>query len=321
MKKGKILSIVIVPTVAIWLINTSMFVANHGGQPTFLAHRGLGQTFDIEKVKWDSNTAEIIHEPTHPYLENTLEGIAASIQNGADVIEFDVRLTKDKQLAVFHDDLLEYRTNGKGPVSDFTMDDLRKLDIGHGYTADGGKTFPFRGKGIGKMPSIDQLFKAFPEAEWLIHMKDQGVEPAKILEAHLLNLKDNWQQRVAIYGDETAVGYFRNKYPKIRTLTKSVLKNALIQYELIGWTGYTPKAIRNLELHIPASYARLLWGWPDKFLQRMGAVNTRVVLVQYVNGWSAGFDSRKDLEALPQNYSGCIWTNRVDVVAPIIRKQ
>lgn len=316
----RIIAIIIILLVAIWFNNTSMFSPNHNKQPELLAHRGLGQTFDLEGVKWNTNTAEIIHEPEHPYLENTIEGIAASIQYGADIVEFDVHLTRDKQLAVFHDFILEHRTNGKGQISDYIMDDLRKLDIGYGYTADGGKTYPFRGKGIGKMSSVKEVLDAFPETGWLIHIKSGGIESAKILESHLISLNGNWQQRVALYGDDAAINYYRNKYPKIKTLTKSIIKKAFFQYLLIGWTGYVPKTMRNFEMHIPVNFAWLLWGWPDKFLQRMDSVNTRVVLVQYVNGWSDGFDSEMDLKKLPSNFTGCIWTNRIDIVGPIVKE-
>ena len=108
----------------VWLNNTSMLASKGDAVPELLAHRGLGQTLDIEGVEWDINTARIIHEPEHQYLENTLDGIVASIHSGADLVEFDVRLTKDKQLAVFHDFLLEYRTDGKGLVSEHGMDEL-----------------------------------------------------------------------------------------------------------------------------------------------------------------------------------------------------
>lgn len=316
----RIITIFIILLVAIWFNNTSMFAPNHNKQPELLAHRGLGQTFDLEGVKWNTNTAVIIHKPEHPYLENTIEGIAASIQYGADIVEFDVHLSRDKQLAVFHDYILEHRTNGKEPITNYTMDDLRKLDIGYGYTADGGKTYPFRGKGIGKMSSVKEILDTFPETGWLIHIKSGGVESAKILESHLISLNGNWQKRVALYGDDAAINYYRNKYPKIKTLTKSILKKAFFQYLLIGWTGYVPKTMHNFEMHIPVNYAWLFWGWPDKFIQRMDSVNTRVVLTQYVNGWSDGFDSKIDLEKLPPNYTGCIWTNRIDIVGPIVKK-
>ncbi|MGD9201724.1 MAG: glycerophosphodiester phosphodiesterase family protein [Chitinispirillia bacterium] len=306
--------------VSIWLNNTSLLVPKSKKRPLLLAHRGLGQTFDIEGVKWNTNTAKIIHEPEHPYLENTIEGIAASIQNGADLVEFDVRLTKDNQLAVFHDFLLEYRTDGKGLLSEHTMEELRRLDIGYGYTADGGVTYPFRGKGAGKLPSVDEVLKTFPETNWLIHIKDGGVEAAKVLESHLLELNGAWQKRIAIYGNKAAVLYFRDKYPKIKTLTKSIMMNALVLYALVGWTGYIPKAMHSLEMHMPLNYARLLWGWPHRFLRRMERVNSRFVLVNGSGGFSSGFDDVKSLDQLPKKYTGCIWTDRIDILGPYFLK-
>lgn len=300
----------------VWAVNSSLFVKIEEGRPELLAHRGLGQTFDIDGVKWNTNTARIIHEPEHPYLENTLEGIAAAKAYGADIIEFDVRLTNDARLAVFHDYLLEYRTNGTGHISNFTMDELRRLDIGYGYTADGGKTYPFRGKGTGKMSSVDEVFCACPGMNWLIHVKDGGMDAARELEKHLLNLEGDWPSRIAIYGDERTVRYFRNHYPRVRTLTKKLMVKAFLHYELIGWTGYIPRSFRNLEIHLPLNYARLLWGWPHRFLQRVEKANSRFVLVNGKGGWSTGFDNAEAIQRIPDHFRGCIWTDRIDVVAP-----
>jgi glycerophosphoryl diester phosphodiesterase len=46
----------------------------------------------------------------------------------------------------------------------------RAIDIGHGYTADGGATFPFRGKGVGLMPSLSEMLAAFPGRAFLINV-------------------------------------------------------------------------------------------------------------------------------------------------------
>ena len=91
------------------------------GEYKLLAHRGLAQTFDIAAVEWDTNTAEIIYEPEHQYLENTLASMEISYEYGAAVIELDIQLTKDKYLAAFHDDELSMRTDGEGHISEWTM--------------------------------------------------------------------------------------------------------------------------------------------------------------------------------------------------------
>ncbi len=62
--------------------------------------------------------------------ENTLPAFAAALALGADEIEFDVRLTKDLKLIVSHDGTLERISNGEGQLSDFTLQELRKLNIG-----------------------------------------------------------------------------------------------------------------------------------------------------------------------------------------------
>jgi len=298
----------------IWLNNTSIF---YSGKESYkiLAHRGLAQTFDVSQVNWDTNTAEIIHEPEHPYLENTIASMQAAFDHGADVVEFDVKLTKDNVLAVFHDFALEYRTDGTGEVRDYTMEELKKLDIGYGYTADNGETFPFRGKGIGLMPSIDEVFEAFPDKELLINVKDGNLETYEILWEHLSSMSDERLAQMTVYGDDAGIELLRQKSNKLRLLSMAMMKSALLKYELLGFTGYIPKELHNMELHIPLKYAKFLWGWPSKFVKRMDSVNTRVVIVAGNGKWSEGFDTIESLSLIPDNYNGYVWTNRVDRVS------
>jgi glycerophosphoryl diester phosphodiesterase len=63
--------------------------------------------------------------------ENTLEAFRLAIEQGADGIELDVHLTKDGEIAVFHDLTLERMTNGTGRICDYTMAELKKLTVGN----------------------------------------------------------------------------------------------------------------------------------------------------------------------------------------------
>lgn len=58
--------------------------------------------------------------------------------------------------------------------------------------------------------------------------------------------------------------------------------------------------------------------WPNKFLNPMEKVDTRVIVVVGDGGWLEGFDSKEDLNRLPVDYSGGIWTNRIDLIAPSV---
>lgn len=319
-KNRNIIIFIVILLGFIWINNSNLFVKGNN-TPKLLAHRGLAQTFDVSKVKWDTDTSKIIYTPEHTYLENTIESMKAAFENNANVVELDVKLTKDNKLAVFHDFALEYRTDGKGEVSDYTMEELKKLDVGYGYTADGGKTYPFRGKGIGLMPSLEEVFKEFPDKELLIHIKIDDVKAGEVLWGYLREMDKDRLSKITIYGDNAPIQYLKEQDENIRAMSKQTMKKGLIAYELLGWTGYIPKDIRNTEIHLPLNYAKFLWGWPNKFVQRMESVNTRVVIVNGSGGFSEGFDDEKSLESIPKNFPGYIWTNRIDKISKLYKNQ
>ena len=66
------------------------------------------------------------------FPENSLEGFSSAIDMGVDMVEMDVAKTKDNQLVTMHDKTLDRTTNGKGLVSDWTLDSLRKLYLKDG---------------------------------------------------------------------------------------------------------------------------------------------------------------------------------------------
>lgn len=313
-KKKKIILVIGIFLFGVWANNTSLFL-DKSGEYKLLAHRGLAQTFDVSIVNWDTNTAEIIYEPEHPYLENTIDSMKVAFEYGADVVELDIQLTKDKKLAVFHDYDLSMRTEGTGSVGDWTMEELKTLDVGYRYTADGGKSFPFRGKGTGLMPEFTEILEMFPDKDLLIHMKHGDIETAEVLWEYLKDMSAERLSQITVYGNEAGLEYLREQNSNMRVLSGKRLKEALLKYELLGWTGYIPNEIKNMEIHIPLMYAKALWGWPNKFVERMESVNTRVVIVEGNGKWSEGFDTEESLTKIPSGYTGYVWTNRIDVVS------
>lgn len=61
--------------------------------------------------------------------ENTLEAFALAMEMGADGIELDVQLTKDGEVVVIHDEVIDRVSNGKGLVKDYTLVQLRKFSF------------------------------------------------------------------------------------------------------------------------------------------------------------------------------------------------
>ncbi|WP_454848556.1 glycerophosphodiester phosphodiesterase family protein [Rhizobium binxianense] len=306
---------------AVYLNNTSLLAEHFEGKPLLLAHRGIAQRFDETDLKNDTCTAERMLPPKHDYLENTIRSMQAGFDAGADIVEIDVHPTKDGQFAVFHDWTLDCRTNGHGVTREHAMAELKTLDIGYGYTADGGKTFPFRGKGIGMMPTLAEVLGQFPERRFLINVKSRDPSEGEKLAAVLNGLPSAQRGRIMVYGGDEPIEAVRRLVPDVRTASRANLKGCLLGYIGYGWTGVLPDACRNAMMLVPVNVAPWLWGWPDRFLDRMRAVNTEVfVLGPYKGGgFSTGIDDAGQFALLPKGYSAGIWTNEIETMAGLAK--
>jgi glycerophosphoryl diester phosphodiesterase len=80
-------------------------------------------------------------------------------------------MTPGRKLASFTIWRLECRTDGHGGTEQAPMTHLRTLDIAYGYTADGGATYPFRGKAKGAMPTLGEVLARFPARHFLVNFK------------------------------------------------------------------------------------------------------------------------------------------------------
>jgi glycerophosphoryl diester phosphodiesterase len=68
--------------------------------------------------------------------ENTLAGFCMAAALNVEWVEFDVHLTSDGRCILLHDDTLDRTTNGHGPVSHLTFDEVRRLDAGTWFGPD-----------------------------------------------------------------------------------------------------------------------------------------------------------------------------------------
>lgn len=317
--RNKTVIVILIFLIFLIVNNNSFLVKIDGTRPLLLAHRGLHQTFSMKGITGDTNTAERIYKPEHSYLENTIPSMEAAFELGADMVEFDIQLTKDGLFAVFHDSILEYRTDGKGMVGDYTMEELKKLDIGYGYTADNGHTYPFRGQGKGLMPTLNEVLDYFPDKAFLIHLKSENREDGLRLAQYLKTLTAERLDKIAVYGGNEPIEVLKEKLPELRVMSKQTVTKSMISYMLLGWSGYIPESMQNSFFYLPEKYAKFLWGWPNRFLERMEKSDTIFILVAGDGQWSEGFDSEDDLKRLPKNYKGGIWTNRIDRIGPIYK--
>lgn len=306
---------------ALYVGNASWIVGPPEGEMSILSHRGVHQTYHRRDLNNKTCTAERIDPPSHKFLENTLDSMAAANAAGADIIELDIHSTTDGDFVVFHDWTLDCRTEGSGETRKHDLTYLKSLDIGYGYTADGGNTFPFRGSYVGQMPTLEEVLLAFPDTRFMINIKSRDKTEA----ARLLDYipEDEWS-RLIVSGHiapthivtESPVGRQHN----VKAMTPQNAKACLKGYLIWGWSGHVPEACHNSYIPVPANYRRLAWGWPHRFEKRLNAVGSRSVLFgDWGEHKAGGIDTDRDIARIPKNYRGIVYTNKVEVVGPALK--
>uniref|UniRef100_UPI00321657B4 glycerophosphodiester phosphodiesterase n=1 Tax=uncultured Draconibacterium sp. TaxID=1573823 RepID=UPI00321657B4 len=101
---------------------------------------------------------------THP--ENTIVAFKAAVEAGAQMVELDIWLTKDRQMVVVHDASVDRTTNGSGRVSGLTLAQVKKLDAGSWKSRD------FAGQQI---PTFEEVLSVIPRNVWInVHIKEES---------------------------------------------------------------------------------------------------------------------------------------------------
>ncbi|WP_250038232.1 glycerophosphodiester phosphodiesterase family protein [Paractinoplanes maris] len=107
--------------------------------------------------------------------ENSLDAVTQAVAHGAQVVEIDIRRTRDGELVLMHDDSVDRTTDGRGRIADLTLAEVKALRLRAGL---GGKYAPLTGATV---PTLREALQA---------VRDSGA---------LVNLDRGWPYRDQIY--------------------------------------------------------------------------------------------------------------------------
>jgi len=115
--------------------------------------------------------------------ENTLAAFERALDLGADAIELDVRLTKDRVPVVFHNFYLDGKTEASGPIFAHTFAQLRELELLGGGESPEGR----------RIPTLSEVLEAFAGRLGLeIELKGPEPESSEIVAAELHRFRHLW---------------------------------------------------------------------------------------------------------------------------------
>ncbi|WP_054955520.1 glycerophosphodiester phosphodiesterase [Paenibacillus dakarensis] len=151
-----------------------------------LYHSVDERTINNDVSDLNRDLLRIAHRGASGYApENTMAAFEKAYHIRADMIELDVQLSKDGQLVVIHDSLVNRTSSGKGGVHKMTLNQLRKLDAGSWYNS------RFRGQ---KIPTLEDVLQRFGgKIPLLIEMKSSAANSG--IERKLAELIQKYDQQ------------------------------------------------------------------------------------------------------------------------------
>lgn len=102
------------------------------------------------------------------YPENTLRAFVEAVEAGADMCEFDVRMSRGGEVVVIHDATVDRTTGGRGTVAAMDLAALKRLDAGARFGSS------FRGE---RIPTLDEVAAVLGERCAMdVELKARGLE-------------------------------------------------------------------------------------------------------------------------------------------------
>ena len=134
MKRAQILMLLVVACVGLMSCSQRLHEGTAGQ---------AGRTDKIVAALHDASTKYVVvvshRGDWRNYPENSIPAIESVIRMGVDVMELDVKMTRDSVLVLSHDWTLDRTTTGSGNISDYTYEQLLAFDLkrGHGIAIPG----------------------------------------------------------------------------------------------------------------------------------------------------------------------------------------
>ncbi|OZA91763.1 MAG: hypothetical protein B7X57_09640 [Erythrobacter sp. 34-65-8] len=304
------------------VLNASWLANVPRGKPLMISHGGTGQYFDRTTLTEGECPAAAIEQQVHPYIENTLPAIMRASDLGVRMVAVDLQASADGELVVFGDSTLDCRTDGSGPVSSLTLDELRRLDAGHGYSDDGGQSFPLRGSAKGEIRSITDIVRAYGLRKPLMfRFASDDAAQADLLLAKLAEAgRDPVETRDAFVGPAAPIARIRERLPEAWAFVPEQAQQCASDYVLGGWYGALPASCKGGTMLVPVDEQWKFWGWPNRLIQRMEEHGGEIIVTgpDAAHDRLTGLTLPEQLGDIPSTFNGFILVDDTWNVAPAL---
>ena len=307
MTRSKIVLIALaLACVILTILNASWLAGKPEGRLVLIAHRGTAQPTNAAAAAGGCDAGHVVAGRQNALIENSVGSMRKALRDGAGGLMVDVQASADGHAMIFRDRTLECRTDGTGALAQRDLAYLRSLDIGYGYSGDGGRTFPTRGMGVGAMPTAEDVIRNFPGKILIFDLADARAADAIVAAFTRAGVAIGADHGFA--GPPAALARLRQLTQAGWTLDPEASEACLSGYRLWGWIGRVPGNCQSATLILPRHGGWTLWGWPYRFHARMTGAGARMLVTGDMAEGArlTGLTEPEQLGEVPHDYTGLL---------------
>lgn len=128
-------------------------------------------------------------------------------------------------------------------------------------------------------------------------------------------------RRHILIGDDAAVQAARAARPAMRAFTIAAARQCAADYRA-SWLGRVPQSCADgVMLLTLDDLGFTLWGWPNRFLERMAQANTVVIIAQEIEGGTIkGLTEPSQYGEIANSFNGYVWVDKIEELGPALKR-
>lgn len=226
--------------------------------------------------------------------ENTLEAFKKAAKMGADGVELDVQLSKDGELVVIHDEIVDRVSGENGFVKDYSLKELKRLNVSKHMPSYDKKT---------RIPTLDEVFELLKNTELTINIElKNGIINYKGLEKKVLELVEEYDMLDRIW----CSSFNHESIVRVKKLCPDMRCGLLFSDIIVNPAEYA--ANLGVEALHPATYHMNDENYIDKAHGR--SLRTHI--------WTV--NDKHEMKALAKAGADTIITNYPDIAVEMLKK-
>lgn len=266
----------------------NIYIIEEDGRPWVIAHGG-------SKKLWP---------------ENTMLAFEGSVEIGVDVLEIDMKVTRDDILVCHHDNTIDRMSDGEGEIGEYSYEELLAFNFGEGFEDLDG-FYPYLEDTV-HICKLEDVFDRYQDMYYTVEIKDKGelgIRAGELLKELVEKYELEDRMIVACFDDETLTafeGLEENRIP-VSTSQKEATRFVITAKSLTG-AFYSPDAVA---LQLPMEQYGIN-------LERKHVIKSAHRHNMAIHYWT--INDKEDMRTLIENGADGLMTDRPDIMLDLLKE-